>query len=78
MSDCVGNFGKWFGHDFQPVYDVTPPTRPPLMEFGFEGRLHVFREIAALEMRRDEKLTKRVYVKHVCTRCGAEIHRGDA
>lgn len=63
MSDCA-RFGKLLGGcKFVARYDSEPK------DIGqYNGSISAFRELA-------EAMTKKVYVKDICVRCGKTIER---
>ena len=62
MNECKGIFGRLFGHNYQPVFNRTPPD-----SLKFE----VATVSAAVSMA--NALTRTQYVHTCCTRCGDVI-----
>lgn len=60
--NCKGIFGRLFGHNYQPVFDTTPPERLG----SFEGTAEGIRGMI------DAMSTKK-HVHTICTRCGDVI-----
>lgn len=67
MKECLGLFGKWFGHNYEKIFDVEKgaPTATKI------GSQHGASEtIAILEATRSIKST---YKFSECSRCGDRI-----
>lgn len=72
MNNCIGFWGKWFGHDFHPCYDtVEKPGQTRLENFKYEF------DSTLVEVLQAQKLHESTYVKHVCIRCGKVVKRDE-
>jgi hypothetical protein len=67
MSDCMGLFGRLFGHKFEPRYTLTPP-----------GSMNVGNGSPSAICAVIDQLTKREYQGDVCARCGMWDDRSSA
>lgn len=66
-TECLGVFGRLFGHHFVGHYDITPPTD-----------VNVERGSRAAVMEFVWALSKRTYICSVCVRCGeTRANRGE-
>jgi len=71
QRECVGLFGKWFGHNYVPIWneEKIPPTK---LGGDMECDPHTLRIFL-------DKMTKwkKVYKGSVCSRCGDRIYCAD-
>lgn len=65
MNECQGLFGRLFGHNYQPVFNRTPPDE-----------IKVNAATSTQVVRVMESMTRVVYVRTTCTRCGGEPQKG--
>jgi hypothetical protein len=63
--NCKGIFGRLFGHNYQPVFNSTPPEEFELQP-GSTGRVSSVLSII-------DAMTRTEYVHSCCTRCGDVI-----
>jgi len=65
VNECQGLLGRWFGHNYQPVFNRTPPSNIDGISGTRQGVLDLVRV-----------MTRTQYVHTCCTRCGREIEKG--
>ena len=68
-NECVGLFGRLFGHNFQPRYDEV------LSDAAAET-LDRLEEIESTELQYVIRaFSESIFIHDVCTRCGANVPR---
>jgi hypothetical protein len=71
--NCQGLFGRLFGHRYVATHTKKPPTDAAEVAF-FEAMKH---PLASLYLEGMETTT-RIYVGHVCARCGNVVNKQEA